>query len=856
MKRVLILLFIGGLFCTSSFGQSDKVKISQVKGWVEKVPFEVTAAPPADEAESYYYLLVDEQENFSAQELYSHYAYKILTSEGLQQMSDISISFDPAYEQVTVHGISIHRGGQVIDKLPKSIKTIQREASMERYIYDGSLTAVINLPDVRVGDVIEYSFTHHGYNPVHKDHIDRRFFIDYTAARIFHQITIPKSMKVSVKNFNSDTEPQKRESNGTVTYTWSREKVKSPAADSNYPDWYNPYQRGSISSYQSWAEVSAWANTLFTVKESDKQRLQHEAAGQFKTTDPEEYTAAVIRFVQDEVRYLGFESGLNTHMPYPPLQVYTQRFGDCKDKSLLLVTLLNARGIEAHPVLVNTNYRHKVSDLLPSAYAFDHCVTQIKLNGRTFYIDPTINGQGGKASTCYFPMYGKGLVIDGSSTDFAEFGGPAPSSILESQTYTLAAIGGDAVLNIKTTYSGVEADVIRAQWERNGSEDLQKSYLEFYGNLYPDIEKADDISFTDDRDKNIAVVEEHYRVPKFWSAQEDNADVQLASFRALSLGTYFDVPAFAKRTAPYSVNYPLDYTVEMHVDLPEEWTISDNDEHIKSDYYDYSYTTKYDAKKLFLKTHYVVKQSSIPADQYQQYVTDHKTMWDNLTYSISYNSKVSSTLSAQWPGNLLTIVSLIGGIIGILWIYGKYDPQPYYPSGWAEPIGGWLVLVAIGLTISPVMILYSVISEDLLTGSSWLVFFYQGNYGWGLFLVFEHVYNVVIIVYSLLAIALFYQRRSSAPRIVSIFYGVVAVMSIVDNVAASILTGQNMDADGVKQIFRSVISAAIWIPYFYTSQRVKKTFVFTYADNSNPDETGDTTVPAEETATQASEGIV
>jgi transglutaminase-like putative cysteine protease len=85
-------------------------------------------------------------------------------------------------------------------------------------------------------------------------------------------------------------------------------------------------------------------------------------ASTFKAADDEEYILEAIRFVQDEVRYLGVETGINTHKPYPPSQILAQRFGDCKDKSLLLTTLLQARNIEAYPVLVNTSLKQSLDE--------------------------------------------------------------------------------------------------------------------------------------------------------------------------------------------------------------------------------------------------------------------------------------------------------------------------------------------------------------------------------------------------------------------------------------------------------------------------------------------------------------
>ncbi len=149
---LLLSLLVLGTFHLAA--QSNQIKKEPYKAWIETVDFNKNATPAEGQESSYYYLLMDEQENVSTQESFIHYAYKILSNEGLQEMSDLNFEFDPAYEQLVFHAVAIHRNGSVVNQLPKDIRTIQREQSMDRNLYDGSLTAVINLTDVRVGDIV------------------------------------------------------------------------------------------------------------------------------------------------------------------------------------------------------------------------------------------------------------------------------------------------------------------------------------------------------------------------------------------------------------------------------------------------------------------------------------------------------------------------------------------------------------------------------------------------------------------------------------------------------------------------------------------------------------------------------
>ncbi len=122
MKKVftLLLLAVAASLC---YGQSSLVKTGAPKAWVENIAFDKNAMPASGQERSFYYLLLDDQENFNTHEQYAHYAYKILTTEGLQDMADLSFSFDPSYEQLIFHTLVIHRGDSVINKLPKTFKT-------------------------------------------------------------------------------------------------------------------------------------------------------------------------------------------------------------------------------------------------------------------------------------------------------------------------------------------------------------------------------------------------------------------------------------------------------------------------------------------------------------------------------------------------------------------------------------------------------------------------------------------------------------------------------------------------------------------------------------------------------------
>jgi transglutaminase-like putative cysteine protease len=832
-----------GLFClilipvASLSAQSSNVMIRPPSSWVEPQSFDAAAVPPEGQGAGYYYLLVDEQDHAQLEEGYRHFAYKILTSEGLQEMSDISVSFDPAYEKVTVHTLRIHRNGQVIDQMPKTFRTIQREQSMDRFIYDGTLTVVINLNDVRVGDVIEYACSRKGDNPVNRGRGVWYASLNYgfgTDAN-FQRVVVPEKMPVYLSYTNTDQKPVITTKAGQTVYTWSGTRIPASVTEEQTPPWHRTRSHVMITSFANWGEVADWAVPLFTVTEVDRKKLAAMAAKQFKATTPEAYVEEVVRFVQDEVRYLGFETGMNSHMPHSPLAVYNQRFGDCKDKALLLTTLLNARGIEAYPMLVNTSKRGHVSEEGPSMYAFDHCVAQITLHDSTFYIDATINGQGGTAGRHHFPAYGKGLVIDGRSRDFVALD-KSPSSTSETQTFYLSAVGEPALLTVRTVYTGGNADYMRSDFNGSSLEEIQKSYLEFYGQTYPEIEAQEPLQFTDLRDSNIFVIEEHYRIPAFWKPKEDDLQTLTCEVSAQSLNARLPSPSLAKRTAPYELTYPLNFTHTIIVHVPEDWAAKEYETRIDRDYYAYHHTARYADRTIELTTHYETLAASVPANQYQQFIDDHEKMRGEVGYDLTYKDGKNAFGSpeSQVPsgpptpaGYALLAVAFLLAIVAAVYVYNQYDPVPAYPSEWARPLEGGLVYARYALIATFVVLIAQVVVQPDVASDRWLSALGEKRYGMAALFALQQVYGVMLIPFGWLSIRLFQRGRSSTPRVTTVYYGAIIGMPLLSNIVAAAQSPESWNGSVSSMgLIAVIVVSGLWIYYFRTSPRIERTFVY------------------------------
>jgi hypothetical protein len=96
--------------------------------------------------------------------------------------------------------------------------------------------------------------------------------------------------------------------------------------------------------------------------------------------------------VQDQVRYFALVMGDGNYLPATAEQSWTRRYADCKGKVVLLTALLRGLGIEAEPVMVNSQTGDSLSDRLPLMIMFNHMIVRARIDGRSYWLDPTRSG--------------------------------------------------------------------------------------------------------------------------------------------------------------------------------------------------------------------------------------------------------------------------------------------------------------------------------------------------------------------------------------------------------------------------------------------------------------------------------
>ena len=86
---------------------------------------------------------------------------------------------------------------------------------------------------------------------------------------------------------------------------------------------------------------------------------------------------ALYHYLSRQTRYVGLEFGIHGYLPYPAYQVFARKYGDCKDKAVLLASMLREVDVDAQVALVRTRLRGSLHSEPASLAAFDHAICYV-----------------------------------------------------------------------------------------------------------------------------------------------------------------------------------------------------------------------------------------------------------------------------------------------------------------------------------------------------------------------------------------------------------------------------------------------------------------------------------------------
>ena len=546
-----------------------------IPSWVEPV-----AIPEANQTHPVVLRLADNQYLIDdAPVIYVRRALMVNDAASLSGAGQISIPFVPQYHKLQLHAVRIFRKGESLDRTASStVRFLQRETGLEQGVYSGEVTASVLVSDLRVGDTLEFAYSLHGQNPVFGGKFvetaswDQTFPTALRRIVLNHHVGRQISWRLIGDRKSKPVIPSELVRGEMRRLVFEERSIGKVDVEPSTPPSYVAHRRMQFSEFTGWDDVVAWARGLFQLQGGLSQDVREIIETLRQRPTDEDRVVGALEFVQSEIRYFSVALGESSHRPTQPDVVVQQRYGDCKDKSLLLMTLLDALGIQSKPVLVAIGMRRGLDNVLPSPQLFNHAIVQVTVNGKVFYLDPTLLGQHGRLERMGQIHEGtQALVIAAESRQFSTIASTNARDLVRSEvaeTVTLPKFNADGQLQVRQVWRGTMAEALRVMRQRLPPEELVKSVGDAMESRYPGAKLVGEPDVLDDRSANEFTMTAQYLVPKLAA---EHGTYWFVRFSPANMIGVLATPPSSTRTTPLQLPlFPYDARYTFEVKFPAE----------------------------------------------------------------------------------------------------------------------------------------------------------------------------------------------------------------------------------------------------------------------------------------------
>jgi transglutaminase-like putative cysteine protease len=826
-----------------------KVTTAPAPAWIDSVPAEGASGGASTDTLSHgrRLLLFDEQVRLgrgsAPTERFERWSQQIVNESGLDAASQVKLEFDPTFESLVVHALTIRRDDQVLDRLDlEAARLIQQESNLDAQVYDGRQTLVLFVSDLRVGDVLDYAYTRRGADPTLGGKVAEVVGLGAPEpiARLRVRLTAPRERPVHWSLGGppqAGQTPAESATDALTTYAWDLRDSPAIPLEPDTPGWYGSMPFASFSDFASWQEVASWGARLFQSPAAGPPLHAWVQARMREAASRDDFVLRALRFVQDEVRYVAIEVGMARRRPSDPNVVFARRYGDCKEKAALLVAILGDAGIRARPALVNSAAGHALDGWTPSPLAFDHAIVKVTMpGGAELWVDPTMTLQGGGLSEAQAWRFERALVLEDGVAGLAELP-PAPdwaNVVRIVDRYFPPPPGdahGEARLHTERSYQGEVANVTRAVLHTQTREAAQNFIASRYETDFPGV-RVSALDEQDDRDANVVRLKADVVLPRFWTPMEDGAQYA-ATLKCRSLESFLARPGRERRT-PLRLSYPLHVEHEIETALPFELTSTSESSAEDNAAFRSRFAAAYHSRTLTYRYELDTKTPDVAVADLGAYRAAIDKVDPTLTRSLTYRP--------IGPDGISWIALAVVMLASPLFAWGAWAAYRYAPRrlAWMDgdseppiiPIGGWLIVLGlrIGLSLVQQIGVTWTGASLLVTRSTWRLLTPGAatEHGPGLLglLALEHVSSSAMTAYWAVLLLLFVKRKRTFPFHLRIALVWICIYSWIDAAGVAWLKPSGTDSShAVRQVLLAMGAAAIWIPYLHLSRRVAKTFV-------------------------------
>lgn len=319
-----------------------------------------------------------------------HIIMLINEQEGIHQ-TDFKIYYNSSYEKPKlISGRVIKPDGSITKMGKKSARSEGCLEAINMELYSDIMVYILTLPGLGKGAIVEvvYEIARSHY-PI-KGEFWRELYIQKDNALWCWKyiIKVPKSKNIEFAALNFDGECEEKIHNKMQEFIYSGGPHNAIIPEILMPPPAFQIPRIAFSTLESYAEFGNWYWSQIEQKiKSNKNMMMMVAALTYKTEDKVKQMNDICYFVSSMIRYIALEFKETTYIPTSAAEVFECKYGDCKDKATLLISLLKIIDVEAYFVLISGIDRGQEIRDVPVFDQFSHAIVYIP--EYDIWVDPT-----------------------------------------------------------------------------------------------------------------------------------------------------------------------------------------------------------------------------------------------------------------------------------------------------------------------------------------------------------------------------------------------------------------------------------------------------------------------------------
>jgi tetratricopeptide (TPR) repeat protein len=621
------------------------------------------------------------QEAFVVEQLHSTYRFesdgtgrketvariRVQSEAGVQQWGQIQFGYNSANERVEIAYVRVVKAdGSVVKAGDDAVQDLSAPVEREAPVYTDYRQKHITVPGLRPGETLEYDMVTLIHTPLAAGQFWADYDFDKTNIMLDEEldVDVPSARPLKLKN-KPGMDPKISEANGRRVYHWTSshlereddtkdkdkdkdrdkdkdkdKKKKKKRSDEERPD-------VQLTTFVSWEQIGRWYASLEKDRRAPSPEVRAKAADLTKGLGTDlDKVEGLYDFVAKNFRYVSLSLGVGRYQPHAAADVLHDQYGDCKDKHTLLASLLEAEGLHASSVLINSS--RKLDPDVPSPSQFDHVITMLPMTTPHEEVWMDTTSEVAPFRLLAFSLRNKlALVIpaDGGTPHLEETPAdtPMPDSEVSEVDGKINEIG-KLEAHVHYTFRGDEELMLRSIFRRVPEANWQRVVENVNAGMGGDI--------TNLKISDPAATREPFTMsydvarPNFldWSKKKSDLTLPLCQFNLPDLGDGNsdddgDADAEVLKLGPKA-----EYVYKIKLDLPAKYTAhSPLPLSVRRDYAEYQATYKLEGTSFTAARTLTLRQAELPASRASDYQAFRHTVSSDLGQFLSVENTVAGT---------------------------------------------------------------------------------------------------------------------------------------------------------------------------------------------------------------------